>query len=328
MTHELIERYIYAATKRMSGRMRDDVSRELRSLIDDMLTERCGGAAPSEKDIVIVLTELGSPSELAEKYDADGKRSLIGPPYFTTYKYVLGLVLACLVFGITISCIISQIVTPPERWYTEALEWFGMLSSGAVFAFTFVTLLFAFFYHRNIKLGHGFDLYDLPAVPEKGQRISKGEAVFEIVLSAVFIVIMLAAPQIFCIIFTKAGDGAQTIPVFNTDVIRRTWYIICLMGAAGIVSGAVALLEGRHSRRMMAVSLVTNLVSALLTVWWFLGFELINPDFMTALAEVFTGDDGFLIKLFENTKYIVCGCVLVALGIDTVTEVVRGMRDN
>ena len=34
MNHDLIERYIYAATKRLSRKQRDDVAQELRGLID------------------------------------------------------------------------------------------------------------------------------------------------------------------------------------------------------------------------------------------------------------------------------------------------------
>ena len=34
MTNDLIERYIYAATKRLPGKIRADVSDELRTIID------------------------------------------------------------------------------------------------------------------------------------------------------------------------------------------------------------------------------------------------------------------------------------------------------
>ena len=59
--NDLVERYIYAATKRMPRKQREDVSLELRGLVEDMLAERCGSVTPTEKDIRIVLTELGTP---------------------------------------------------------------------------------------------------------------------------------------------------------------------------------------------------------------------------------------------------------------------------
>lgn len=64
--NDLIERYIYAVTKRLPQKVQKDISDELRTLIDDMLAERCGELVPEEKDIRVVLTELGTPEELYE----------------------------------------------------------------------------------------------------------------------------------------------------------------------------------------------------------------------------------------------------------------------
>ena len=50
MNLDLIERYIYAATKRLPKKQREDVAQELRGLIDDMLNERCKEVTPTEKD--------------------------------------------------------------------------------------------------------------------------------------------------------------------------------------------------------------------------------------------------------------------------------------
>lgn len=66
MTNDLIERYIYAVTKRMPNKYKKDVSDELRTLIEDMLDERCGNLTKSEKDIQVVLTKLGTP-DLAQQ---------------------------------------------------------------------------------------------------------------------------------------------------------------------------------------------------------------------------------------------------------------------
>ena len=85
MKNDLIERYIYAVTKRLPQKVQKDISDELRTLIDDMLVERCGELVPEEKDIRVVLTELGTPEELYEKYNPDNKKCLIGSPYYSTY---------------------------------------------------------------------------------------------------------------------------------------------------------------------------------------------------------------------------------------------------
>ena len=76
--NDLIERYLYAITRRLPAAQRADVADELRTLISDMIDERCGGIAPAPKDVRVVLTELGTPSEMVRKYtDSEGK-CLIG----------------------------------------------------------------------------------------------------------------------------------------------------------------------------------------------------------------------------------------------------------
>lgn len=78
MKNDLTERYIYAVTRRLPRKQREDVSMELRGLIDDMLDERCGDVVPTEKDIRVVLTELGTPQELYARYDEEADKCLIG----------------------------------------------------------------------------------------------------------------------------------------------------------------------------------------------------------------------------------------------------------
>jgi len=76
---ELIERYIYAATRFMKKEEKEDVSKELNSIIADMLEERCGDKEPDEEIVKEVLSELGDARELYEKYSVDGKDCLIAP---------------------------------------------------------------------------------------------------------------------------------------------------------------------------------------------------------------------------------------------------------
>ena len=73
MDSELIRRYVYAVTKRLPRKSREDVAKELNTLIADMLEERCGQVLPTEKDVRVVLTELGTPAELYDQYSGEGE---------------------------------------------------------------------------------------------------------------------------------------------------------------------------------------------------------------------------------------------------------------
>lgn len=90
--NDLIDRYIYAVTKHMKSAMKKDVAAELETIIQDMLEERCEDVTPTERDIKVVLTELGTPNELASKYKGETQDCLIGQPYYSLYVYVLKIV--------------------------------------------------------------------------------------------------------------------------------------------------------------------------------------------------------------------------------------------
>lgn len=322
MENDLIERYLYAVTNGMSPKIREDVAKELRGLIDDMLSERCGDQPPTEKDIRVVLTELGSPQELQEKYDGDGKNCLIGQPYYRTYKLVLKIVLVCAAFGITLANVLLQLMEP-QVWYAAAAGWLAMLLQTVLGAFALVTLLFAFFYRKGIRISEPFNFDNLPPVPKKKQTISKWECIFGIGFSVLFTVVFLAAPQIICV---SNGHAGELIPLFRPEAMQSSWFIIVLFALCDISREAVKLMDGRYTRRVLVVTVADNLLSVILAVWWLTGFELINPAFTESMATLFSEGPRFIEGLFRNFHHFFLGVMIFALLLDTVDTAVRTLR--
>lgn len=322
MSNDLMERYIYAVTRRLPRKQREDVSRELRGLVEDMLAERCGGLTPTEKDIRVVLTELGSPQELYEKYDENSKKCLIGQPYYSTYVFVLKIVLACVAFGMTLSCGILQLMEP-QVWYAAAGQWLAMLWQGLLGAFAFVTLLFAFFYHKGVRIGEPFHFDDLPPVPKKSQEISLWEPLVGIVFCIAFAVIFLAVPQIFGIYRANSGE---VVPIIQIAAIRSHWYIIVLFAILGITGESVKLMERQYNRKVMYVTVVTNLISAVLAIWWLTDSELCNPAFSERMSALFGEKEPFVATLMGNFQYFFLGVLIFALILDTAEAVVKTLR--
>lgn len=323
MNNDLMERYIYAVTKRLPRKTREDVARELRTLIEDMLKERCGEITPSDKDIRVVLTELGTPDELYEQYAGDGRKYLIGPPYYATYLFVMKLVLVCETFGMTLAAILSFVTGEREAasWLSAVGQWLGMLFGGLMGAFTFVTLLFAFFDYKGISIDNDSGLDALPPVPKKKERISRGETIFGIAISVIFLIVFLVCPQIFCAI---AKEG-ERIPIFSTEVIRNTWYMIVIFSALGIIREIVKLLDGKYTGRVVATTVITDLLSALCSFRWLLRKDIINPEFAGKISELFEGDGAFIAAIFSNFQYFFLGVILFALLLDSINAVVRGI---
>lgn len=319
MKNDLIERYIYAVTKRMPRKQREDVSLELRGLIEDMLMERCGDTEPAEKDIHNVLTELGSPMELYAKYDVDADKCLIGQPYFSTYKYVLKTVMCAVVCGLVVACTVLQVMNP-KHWLAFCENLLGSLCEGALFGFAAVTLIFALLQKYQVKLNEKLELNDLPAVPKKKAQISVGECAISIGFIAVFLVVFLVVPETFSAIFTETGE---LVPIFDAQVIQSNWYILVLFALAGIFRESVKFIEKRYSKKVLITSVVTNAVSAVMSIVWLCRGDIINPEFLAKLDGIFAGNTAVPAQLFGNFNIFLMGVMLLALVLDSIEAAVK-----
>lgn len=322
MKHDLIERYIYAVTRQLPKKQREDVAQELRGLIDDMLNERCGEITPTEKDIRIVLTELGTPQELSAQYDEDAKKCLIGHPYYSTYKFVLKIVLFAAAVGITIANLMLQLVEPQE-WFSAIIGWLEMLYNTLLATFAIVTLLFAFFYRKGVQITEPFNFDKLPPVPKRTKELSKRECIAGMVFIVIFVVVFLAVPQIMGFHIDRNG---LRIPMFSVSALRETWYIIILFAICGMIRESVKLLEGRYNKPVLIVAAVTNAISAILSIWWLTGFKLIHPEFLANVATLFKGEDAFVINLFSNFQLYFLIIMLFALILDSVEVAIKTLR--
>lgn len=319
MNQDLIERYIYAVTRRLPRCKQEDVAKELRGLVEDMLLERCGEAMPEEKDVRVVLTELGSPQELYEKYDENSGKCLIGQPYFSTYVFVLKIALLAAAFGLTISAGIIALLEPGTVW--EGIgSWLSMLYNGLLSAFAIVTLLFAFFYRKHIPLSQPFNFDDLPPVPKENEVIPKWECIAGICISVIFATVFLAFPQVLGAYLP--GEGGL-IPIFDSGLIHKTWYLVLLFSLCGIVRESVKLQERRYNRRVLVTTVFADVTTGVLTIWWLAGYDLMNPVFIDKMTALLGEGGGITIDIFSHFQGFFLGVILFALTLDTIEAVVK-----
>lgn len=326
MTNDLIERYIYAVTKRLPSKIKQDVSDELNSLISDMIEERCGEITPTEKDIRVVLTELGTPRELAEKYNPDKDKCLIGSPYYSIYIFVLKIVLICTGIGILMSGIIGAVIENNQFIFEEILNILSMIISGMMAAFAFVTLLFAFFSHKNIKLESLNDSIDnLPPVPKNNKKISKADSIIGIAISVIFAVVFLTVPQIFCV-YLSIEDTNIFIPIFNTEAIHSVWYLIVIFAVIGIVRETIKLIDGEYTLRVMLSTIICNVLSGVFSVIWLINDNILNSEFAGGITQMFQNENpediAFISNTFVNFNRIFLAVIIFALLADILVTAI------
>lgn len=315
MKNELIDRYVYAVTRRLPARLRNDIDKELHSLIEDMLDARCGGLMPEDRDVRVILTELGTPSELAMRYMPEGRDHLIGPAYYSQYKMVTGIVLASVTFGLVLSGFISFFTDSSEALYFTLFSWIGTLITGLIAAFGAVTFIFAVFERKNIALNFGgSELDSLPPVPEKKSVIPKGEPIAGIIFSVIFCVIFLAAPQIIC---AKFGADQPFIPVFNVDLIHQLWYIFVALTILGIARESFKLYEGRYTKRLAIVTVVSDILSAALTLVLLSSQQILNSAFIAGASPILSNEVVTVILTYFNLFFmaVILFCLLLDMGV-------------
>ena len=323
--NDLIDRYIYAVTKHMKSAMKKDVAAELETIIQDMLEERCEDVTPTERDIKVVLTELGTPNELASKYKGETQDCLIGQPYYSLYVYVLKIVTACISGGMLLAQIMAAL-TSHTIWYIAIYRTIGGIFGGILTGFAFVTLLFAFFYKRGIKvegLSNGID--NLPPVPQKTNQISKADSIIGIIFSVIFTLVFLVCPQIICIAFVKNGVSVYE-PLFNLEYIRQTWYLILAFGILGIAKESVKLIDGSYTQRVMIVTIITNLIDGLLTFIWLLNGRIMNSAFFDGVEQLFGENAEIIPKIFMHFNKLFLAIIIFALAINCIETVVKSVK--
>lgn len=329
---ELKERYVYAVSRLLPHKMREDISRELDTLIEDMLEERCQDRPAEEKDLRIILVELGSPSEMANHYSPDKDKCLIGPPYFGAYKAMMRIVFWAVAGGMLLAGGITMVM---DNWgatkagYEYILDiagWLGSTFMGLMLAFAFVTLLFAFFQRKGISMediGGNWDA--LPPVPVKQERVSKGEAIAGICLSVAFLIVFLMVPQIICVIY-KEGDQSVYVPFLNTQAVRSQWFLLVGMVIFGVGRDLYGYFEGRYTKRLAAATGAADLLSFLFLFLFLKTPGLVNPQVLPAVNRVFEADTAWIGEFITRLPMIFIMVMAAILLLDFGTTLYKALK--
>ena len=212
------------------------------------------------------------------------------------------------------------------RYFVEPLdglqalgEWFAAEVSGLGVAFTVLTAVFAVLAQKKVPLSERFMADELPPVPQKDAKIPRWECIGGMVFCAAFAVLFLFLPQLFFVII----DYGSRIPIFSAEGMAESWYLIVAFALFGILREAVKLKHGQYNKTVLTVTAICNFCSAALAIWWLLGGEVLNPDFLTAISSVFSSESAALVGLFEHFQLLFLAVILLALVLDTVEAIVK-----
>ena len=280
---ELIERYVYAVTRRLSADQRDDVADELRASIEDAL-EAKGGR--SKKNVEAVLLSLGNPEKLALQYS--GKpQYLIGPLFYPLWLQGMRYGLS---FGLPIALVVQLITRSSDignGGAPYAVDVVGGLISVALHILFWVTLTL-FIVERAAQYS-GTDVAKelntwkpsmLPQLP-KAYSIPLSDIIAEYWWYAFLIALPLVAQRYLIGI---RDEGAFT-PFFDPAIWETGAFMVVALGVVGLLVTGL-----KHYRRSwtwdvaVSQSLLLAVTAGFLVAVLFKA-DLVNPAFISVLGE-------------------------------------------
>lgn len=325
----LIERYVYDVARRLPEKDREDVKKELRANIYDMLPE---GA--SDDAVKKVLYELGSPASLAEKYRTH-PRYLISPAYFDEYVRALKWILPLVgVLVMLIGFAIGAFDAAKESTASIPYVFSGIISKGismgvsaAFQALVWTTIGFAIAEHsgeKKPKLGeHGWRIEDLPEVQNAKAAIPLSEGIAELVLSVLFSILgILYCTGRLPFAMMIIHNDIVFYNIFSQSFLNMLVPVILVSMTLAIIQSIAKINDRRWSVFVCASVVVKKLVDMAMSLFLLNQPNIISPEFSGFLAEAGLSD----IFPFANNGHLLIILLSVLIIIGAVSETVKAIK--
>jgi len=265
----LIDRYVYDVTRRLPEGEREEVGKELKANICDMLSE-----SPDENEVKSVLYRLGAPAKLAEQY-RQKPRYLISPAYYDEYVRVLKLVLPLV--GVVVLAV-GMIIGAVDAVKAETVGFLdltvGVLTkgismgiSGAFQALVWTTVGFAIAERVGTKEAGKKPEWspdDLPQLPvnDGKYKIPLSDSITELVVTVVFSIlgILMCMRLVPYAMFIVNGD-MQVMHVFTDAFLRSCIPAIAIMGAAAAADCIIKMRTQKWTPLVGTVAIARYLVN-------------------------------------------------------------------
>ena len=330
----LIERYVYDVTRRLPEKDREDVKKELRANIYDMLPENANDEA-----IKKVLYELGSPASLAEQYRSH-PRYLISPAYYDEYVRALKWILPLVgVLVMLIGFAVGAVDAAKDGTTSIPFVISGIISSGvsmgvsaAFQALVWTTIGFAIAERsgeKKPKVGeHGWRAEDLPEVQNPKAAIPLSEGIAELVVSVLFSILGLlyCSGQLpFMMVFAQ-GDMVF-YNIFSQSFLNMLIPFILVSMVLAIMQGIAKIKDRRWSVFVCIAVVAKALVDMAMTLYIVNQPNILSEEFHNFLVTSEVSEAFQVIPHLNGTNVIiVVFCILIIFG--AVSESVKAIKNT
>lgn len=291
---EMLDRYLYEIGRRLPAKQKEDILKELNTLLLDSIDEGIEtqeGSLSEEEVAAKIIQDFGSPKKVAERYASNNY--LVGPRFYETYITVLKIVLTVIVVLIGASFLISILVSNfgVKEFAKQIIGILPSSFSGIISTVGIVTIIFAII-ERSADDTHwplkeqSFDPFKLPEVPSSKEKIKYSSVIADLV-GAFFTLALLNAFSDKLNIYNFANHGQSYIisPLFNPERFSAYLPFWNALIVASIVISAIILKNGRNTKFTSIAGIIISLLTAVA-----LSTVIYDPNLLTVSQPNFTGE--------------------------------------
>lgn len=302
---QLIDRYIYAVTRHLPQDQRADVTKELKTTIEDMVIGKAGNKKPSEKQVEAALKELGDPIIFASRY-RDGQKYLIGPKWFAIYRFWMIRLIVLVPLGFAVLALFGAALQESPIWI-KILNALGAAFMGAIQTGFWTTLVFAILQWTETSpeaaefAPEKWEPSQLPQLPQKNQ-ISHVDAIAGMIFTVIFTGALALLPIV------PATWIGLPFPVLNPDLAQIWVPVFIALGIVSFVQEVIKYKVGKWTPGLAAL----NTVICIAYIIYFVGLVVTQQVVNQVLIGWLSLQSGTDVSLVGALPVIVTVVIIVA----------------
>jgi len=201
---KIIEKYLQAVREDLSVKGRENVVRELESLLLDEIEEKFG-PSPTEEEISDFLKEFGSPSKVADMYR--GKTVILAPEYTQLYFLVIRIIALAMTIAFTVIFFIKLFAGQIEdgKVWNEILQTINSIFTTSISGIGMFTLVMIIISKAKKEIPE--EEWNPKTLKKKKVEKNDGShSIVEIIISLIGLPAVVVIANFFPELFTKAEN--------------------------------------------------------------------------------------------------------------------------
>jgi len=329
---ELIKRYIYSIERRLPNSGKEDIVREIESIIMDELEGKFGAKTEyTKEEVETVLLEMGHPREVASRYRGE-KQYLIGPELYFIYQMVLWIVLGATALGLIVSFVVGQfsVAQSGAEILIDFIAFVTSILTSLLTSVGTVTVIFMLIERfmpkeklKDMDINQGWKPKDLPEIPQDNDKVTIAESIVAMTFTIIWAVLINAYANHGGVGFlTNINENIIVFPIFDLEMVKQLlllWnFQICLT----LVTHGILLFTGKWQVGTRLVEIVSDLLGIAILILMITGPLLVSIAGLESMLKL-TIDVAKFSQIYYTVLRVILGLSILGLVVKVVKMIVR-----